>query len=202
MLVQAPITIRAETAIADPDTCKFTVSTVVHPGGPFFFSESSQALDAPLVKNIFALAGVATVLISESVVTVSKTSETTWQALKAPIGAAIRSQLLSGMPALPTTVAIRPKQERSDQPLRGVVQDLLDREINRSIASHGGEISIVDLREGKLYVRLSGGCQGCASSEATLKQSFEVLVKRAAPEITEMIDVTDHSAGQKPYYSR
>jgi Fe-S cluster biogenesis protein NfuA len=49
---------------------------------------------------------------------------------------------------------------------------------------------------------MSGGCQGCASSEATLKQGFEVMVKRAAPEITAIIDVTDHQSGQKPYYSR
>ena len=200
--VQAPITIKAETAIADPDTCKFTVSTIVQAGGPFFFADSVQAASAPLAATLFALPGVASVLIADNTLSVSKSAETSWQTLKAAIGAAIRTQLLSGVPAVLATAVAAQAQGRSTEVVREIVQDILDREINRSIASHGGAIAIVDLREGQLYVRMSGGCQGCASSEATLKQGFEVMVKRAAPEITEIIDVTDHQSGQKPYYSR
>jgi len=200
--VQAPITIKAETAIADPDTCKFTVSTIVQAGGPFFFADSVQAASAPLAATLFALPGVASVLIADNTLSVSKSAETSWQTLKAAIGAAIRTQLLSGVPAVLATAVAAQAQGRSTEVVRELVQDILDREINRSIASHGGAIAIVDLREGQLYVRMSGGCQGCASSEATLKQGFEVMVKRAAPEITEIIDVTDHQSGQKPYYSR
>ncbi len=200
--VQAPITIKAETAIADPDTCKFTVSTIVQAGGPFFFADTVQAASAPLAATLFELQGVASVLIADNTVTVSKSADTSWQNLKAAIGAAIRTQLLSDLPAVLATTIAQQAQGRSTEVVREIVQDILDREINRSIASHGGAIAIVDLREGQLYVRMSGGCQGCASSEATLKQGFEVMVKRAAPEITEIIDVTDHQSGQKPYYSR
>ena len=200
--VQAPITIKAETAIADPDTCKFTVSTIVQAGGPFFFTDTVQAASAPLAATLFTLPGVASVLIADNTVSVSKSTDTSWQTLKAAIGAAIRTQLLSRVPAVLATAVAAQAQGRSNEIVREIVQDILDREVNRSIASHGGAISIVDLREGQLYVRMSGGCQGCASSEATLKQGFEVMVKRAAPEITEIIDVTDHQSGQKPYYSR
>lgn len=200
--VQAPITIKAETAIADPDACKFTVSIIVHTGGPFFFADTGQAASAPLAATLFELQGVASVLIADNTVSVSKSADASWQTLKAAIGAAIRAQLLSGLPAVLATAVTAQVQGRSTEVVREIVQDILDREINRSIASHGGAISIVDLREGQLYVRMSGGCQGCASSEATLKQGFEVMVKRAAPEITEIIDVTDHQSGQKPYYSR
>jgi Fe-S cluster biogenesis protein NfuA len=202
MQVQAPVTIKAETAIADPDTCKFTVSTIVQAGGPFFFADQAQAASAPLAVTLFELPGVASVLIADNTVSVSKSADTSWQNLKTAIGAAIRAQLLSGLPAVLATAVTAQAQGRSSEIVRGIVQDILDREVNRSIASHGGEISIVDLREGQLYVRMSGGCQGCASSEATLKQGFEVMVKRAAPEVTEIIDVTDHQSGQKPYYSR
>jgi Fe-S cluster biogenesis protein NfuA len=200
--VQAPITIKAETAIADPDMCKFTVSTIVQAGGPFFFADTVQAASAPLAATLFELPGVASVLIADNTVTVSKSADTSWQTLKVAIGAAIRAQLLSDLPAVLATTIAQQAQGRSTEVVREIVQDILDREINRSIASHGGAIAIVDLREGQLYVRMSGGCQGCASSEATLKQGFEVMVKRAAPEITEIIDVTDHQSGQKPYYSR
>jgi Fe-S cluster biogenesis protein NfuA len=200
--VQAPITIKAETSFTDPDTCKFTVSTLVQAGGPFFYADSTQVADAPLATTLFELQGITAILIAENTVTVSKSSDASWQTLKALIGAVIRAQLLSGLPAVRANAVAAQAQGRSSETLRQIVQDILDREVNRSIASHGGAISIVDLRQGQLYVRMSGGCQGCASSEATLKQGFEVMVKRAAPEITEIIDVTDHQSGQKPYYSR
>ncbi len=49
---------------------------------------------------------------------------------------------------------------------------------------------------------MSGGCQGCASSQVMLMQGFEVMVKRVAPEIEEIVDATDHAAGKQPFYSR
>ncbi len=91
------------------------------------------------------------------------------------------------------TTAIAPE-------IRALVQALLDNEVNRSIAGHGGKISIVDLRGGMLTIAMSGGCQGCAASQVTLRQGFEVMVHRVAPEIVEIVDTTDHAAGKRPYY--
>jgi len=66
------ITIRAETSVADPDSCKFMVSKVVHPGGPFFFDNPERAAGSPLVERLFALAGVVHVLVAGNVVTVER----------------------------------------------------------------------------------------------------------------------------------
>src|ERR1035437_7473068 len=90
------IRIRAETSLADPDTCKFTVSRTVHPGGPFFFASKDRASGSPLVERLFALSGVSHVLVAETVVTVGKDPSVAWSALKSAIGAAIRTQLLTG----------------------------------------------------------------------------------------------------------
>ena len=79
---------------------------------------------------------------------------------------------------------------------------LLDREVNRSIAGHGGQISIVDVRDGNLFIAMSGGCQGCAASQVTLRQGVEVMVRRVAPEIVDIVDTTDHATGKKPFYKR
>jgi len=49
---------------------------------------------------------------------------------------------------------------------------------------------------------MSGGCQGCAASSVTLRQGFEVMVRRVAPEIVDIVDTTDHAAGEKPFYLR
>ena len=201
-LVEQPISIRAETSLADPDTCKFTVSCSLHSGGPFFFANKERAAGSPLGERLFALAGVANVLIAENVVTIGKESGASWSGLKSAIGTVIRTQLLTGVPAILEMAACARPQGRSDAELGMVVQQLLDKEVNRSIANHGGKISLVEVREGKLFIRMSGGCQGCASSQVTLRQGFEVMVKRVAPEIEEIVDATDHAAGKQPFYPR
>ena len=197
-----PIGIRAETSLADPDICKFTVSRDLHPGGPFFFGNKERAAGSPLAERLFALSGVANVLIAESVVTIGKEPSASWSGLKSAIGMAVRTQLLSGVPAILEIAAHASTQGRADAEVRVAVQALLDKEVNRSIANHGGKISIVDVSEGKLFITMSGGCQGCASSQVTLRQGFEVMVRKVAPEIMEIVDATDHAAGKEPFYRR
>jgi NFU1 iron-sulfur cluster scaffold homolog, mitochondrial len=200
--VDPTITIRAETSQADPDTCKFTVSRTVHPGGPFFFDSRERAAGSPLVERLFALPGVVHVLVAETVVTVGKDPSVAWSALKSAIGAAMRTQLLTGIPAIFEAPRQTGTRGRTNAEIRALIQELLDREVNRSIASHGGRISIVDLRDGNLFIAMSGGCQGCAASQLTLRQGFEVMVRRVAPEIVDIVDTTDHVAGTKPFYQR
>lgn len=199
---EQPVSIRAEASLADPDSCKFTLSRSLHPGGPWFFASPEAAAGSPLGERLFALGGVASVLIAGNVVTIGKAPGAAWAVLKAAIGAAIRAQLLSGLPAILETVAPGDTPARSDAQLGVAVQELLDREVNRAIASHGGKISLLEVRDGRLFITMSGGCQGCASSQVTLRQGFEVMVKRVAPEITAIVDATDHAAGRQPFYPR
>ena len=202
LLVDLPVSIRAETSLADPDTCKFIVSRPLHPGGPFFFRNKERAAGSPLGERLFALPGVSNVLIAENVVTLCKEPTASWSGLKAAIGTAIRTQLLTGIPAILEMHARTSAQGRSDAELTMAIQELLDKEVNRSIANHGGKISIVEVKQWKLYITMSGGCQGCASSQVTLKQGFEVMLKRVAPEIDEIVDTTNHAAGKQPFYPR
>ncbi len=201
-LADMPVSIRAETSLADPDTCKFIVSRTLHPGGPFFFGNKERAAGSPLAEQLFALPSVANVLIAESVVTICKEPIASWSGLKTAIGTAIRTQLLTGVPAILEIHAHTGTQGRSDAELNTAIQELLDRQVNKSIAKHGGKISIVEVRQGKLFITMSGGCQGCGSSKETLKQGFEVMLKMVAPEIEELVDTTDHAAGKQPYYPR
>jgi Fe-S cluster biogenesis protein NfuA len=200
--VDPTITIRAEGLLADPDACKFTVSRTVHPGGPFFFDNKERAAGSPLPERLFALPGVTYVLIADNVVTIGKEPGASWAGLKSATGTAIRTQLVTGVPAILEASRNANTQERTDAESRAVVQELLDREINRSIAAHGGRISIVDVRDRSLFIAMSGGCQGCAASQVTLRQGFEVMVRRVAPEIVDIVDTTDHVAGNTPFYPR
>lgn len=95
-------------------------------------------------------------------------------------------------------------QPIGSQPLEGPlaerVQTVIDREINPAVASHGGEISLVEVRGDVAYIEMSGGCQGCGMARVTLKQGVERMLGEAVPEIREIVDVTDHSEGTNPYY--
>lgn len=79
------------------------------------------------------------------------------------------------------------------------LETLFDEQVRPALAAHGGGVEIIDLDNNKLFVRLSGGCQGCSSSTATLKQGIQTLVKQNFPEITEVVDLTDHATGENPY---
>ncbi len=50
-------------------------------------------------------------------------------------------------------------------------------------------------------LNLSGGCQGCGMARATLSQGIEVALKEAIPELTGVVDITDHEKGSNPYYA-
>ncbi|NIR46396.1 MAG: iron-sulfur cluster assembly accessory protein [Gemmatimonadetes bacterium] len=80
------------------------------------------------------------------------------------------------------------------------ISQYIDSRINPAVASHGGRISLVDVRENTVFVRLSGGCQGCGMATVTLKQGVERMLREAFPTIEDVIDVTDHSMGTNPYY--
>ena len=76
----------------------------------------------------------------------------------------------------------------------------IEAQINPAVASHGGKIALIDVRDNVVYVQLSGGCQGCGMATVTLKQGVERLIRETFPEVAEVIDVTDHSMGSNPYY--
>ena len=81
-----------------------------------------------------------------------------------------------------------------------LIQALLDERVNPAVASHGGHISLVDVQDDTVYIRLEGGCQGCGMADVTLKQGIETEIKRAVPNIAAVLDVTDHAGGTNPYY--
>ena len=88
-------------------------------------------------------------------------------------------------------------------PLALRVVAVLEQSVNPAIASHGGRADLVALNEedGTAYLRLSGGCQGCAMSQMTLRQGIETALLEEVPELTKILDVTDHGSGENPFYS-
>ena len=80
------------------------------------------------------------------------------------------------------------------------VRRLVDNEINATLAAHGGRVSVVDVAERRVRLRLEGGCQGCSLAQVTIRQGIEPLLRERIPDIVSVVDVTDHDAGTDPFY--
>lgn len=80
------------------------------------------------------------------------------------------------------------------------VQKILQTSVSTALAAHGGYVSLVDLLEGKVYLYFGGGCQGCSQASVTVKEGIEKLLLKELPQITSVIDVTNHQQGTNPYY--
>jgi Fe/S biogenesis protein NfuA len=81
------------------------------------------------------------------------------------------------------------------------IQAVLDQAINPMLASHGGNATLVGVDGDKAIITMGGGCQGCAASAQTLRDGITTMLKEALPEISEVVDATDHTAGENPFYS-
>lgn len=101
-------------------------------------------------------------------------------------------------PASPAISSVPPADLSGDLAQR-VIQ-VLEYQINPQIAAHGGRADLVAVEDGTAYLRLGGGCQGCGMATVTLSQGIDVALREAVPEITSVVDVTDHATGSNPYY--
>lgn len=86
------------------------------------------------------------------------------------------------------------------EPLALRVQEVIESRINPGVASHGGWVELLGVRDSKAFIRMGGGCQGCGMADVTLKQGIETIIIADVPEITAVIDETDHASGDNPYY--
>src|SRR4051812_4425038 len=98
----------------------------------------------------------------------------------------------------PAMGAKPPADLSGDVPQR--VMQIIDQQINPSIAMHGGSAELVAVEDATAYVRLGGGCVGCGMATVTLSQGIEVAITDHVPEIDRVVDVTDHASGSNPYY--
>ena len=78
---------------------------------------------------------------------------------------------------------------------------ILETEINPGLASHGGMVKLETITEKtEVVLRFGGGCQGCGMVNVTLQEGIEKTLKEYFPEVTAVIDATDHATGENPYY--
>ncbi|PID42358.1 MAG: Fe/S biogenesis protein NfuA [Gammaproteobacteria bacterium] len=87
-----------------------------------------------------------------------------------------------------------------DSPLPEKINYMLATEINPGLASHGGEVTLIEVKDGIARLRFGGGCQGCSAVSLTLKEGVEKRLIEQIPELKGVMDVTDHSITEGAYY--
>ncbi len=189
--------IRAQASLRDPQTMRFILEAPIQPGRAMSFESVQQT--TPLAVALFAINGVRKLTVSGETILVTCAPGHDWQALKAPVAEAIRQVLGSAEWPLGDP-ADEPRPLANDASLLAAANEILDRQANPSIAKHGGRVSAESVEDGVVYLRMSGGCHGCASSSLTLRNGVERILRDALPWIREIVDVTDHATGQNPFY--
>lgn len=92
-------------------------------------------------------------------------------------------------------------QIQDDSSIQDRVNYILYNEINPSLASHGGMVTLEEVFEDSIAVlKFGGGCQGCGMVDVTLKEGVEKTLLEQIPELTEVRDVTDHSQRENAYF--
>ncbi|MCZ6917490.1 MAG: NifU family protein [Gemmatimonadetes bacterium] len=190
------ITISAEPL--DGTRYRFLVSEPVHAIGPgaYRFVSQADAAGVPVAEAVLGVPGIVEVVLSDRGVEVEKNPSFEWCDLEEQVQYAIGTAI-AGMNA----PAPRESQAMDDDMMYDVVAEVFRREINPSVASHGGAVELIDVQDATVVLRMQGGCQGCGMANVTLRQGIEGSLKRALPSLKGIQDVTDHSAGSNPYFA-
>jgi Fe/S biogenesis protein NfuA len=92
-------------------------------------------------------------------------------------------------------------QISKDASIEDKINYVLYSEINPGLASHGGEVSLIEvLNEETAILQFGGGCQGCGMVDLTLKDGVEKTLLEQVEGLKSVKDVTDHSYRENAYY--
>jgi Fe-S cluster biogenesis protein NfuA len=181
----------------DDTHCTLLLSRPVGQMGVHSYSSLDDAGDAPVAQAVLGVPWVAEVVVAGDKLTVIKgAGSPPWSELAAQLRFAVRTAMEQGE-ALSGAADGGPE---ADDAIYRVAHEICRTEINPWVAQHGGKVELIDVQDGTVVLRMSGGCQGCGMARVTLRQGVETAFRRAIPALRGIRDVTDHAAGTNPYF--
>jgi Fe-S cluster biogenesis protein NfuA len=174
----------------NPATLKFLPGRDVMGAATADFATADSASRSPLATAVFALPGVARVFLGADFVTVTKTDELSWQALKPQVLGVIMEHFVSGRPAVEGVDEAELEDTiPEDAEVVAQIKELLDTRVRPAVASDGGDIVFRGYRDGIVRLHMQGSCSGCPSSSATLKHGIENMLRHYVPEVVRVEQV-------------
>jgi Fe-S cluster biogenesis protein NfuA len=177
----------------NPATLKFLPGRYVMGSGTADFASAASAGRSPLATTLFDLEGVARVFLGGDFITVTKTDDTSWQALKPQVLAAIMEHFVADRPVVEGSADedIVEDIAPEDEEIVAQIRELLDTRVRPAVAGDGGDIVFRGYRDGIVRLHMQGACSGCPSSRATLKHGIENMLRHYVPEVVgvEQVDL-------------
>ena len=168
----------------NPATLKFLPGRDVMGASTADFAAPEAAARSPLAAALFALPGVARVFLGGDFVTITKTDEISWQALKPQVLGAIMEHFVAGRPVIESEGADADEDVApEDAEIVAQIKELLDTRVRPAVAGDGGDIVFRGFRDGVVRLHMQGACSGCPSSTATLKHGIENMLRHYVPEV-------------------
>ncbi|HEV2264198.1 MAG TPA: NifU family protein [Stellaceae bacterium] len=168
----------------NPATLKFLPGRAVMGDGTANFPDAASAQRSPLAKRLFGLPGVTGVFFGSDFITVAKTDDVDWLALKSQVLGAIMQHFTTGEPIVPDAPAAAAEEEGDE--IVAQIKELLETRVRPAVAQDGGDIIFDHYADGVVYLHMQGSCSGCPSSTATLKAGIENMLRHYIPEVTEV----------------
>ena len=171
----------------NPATLKFLPGRDVMGERTADFASAQAAERSPLASAIFTLPGVTRVFLGGDFVTVTKTDEIAWQALKPQVLGAIMEHFVAGRPVIEGDADdLDEDVDPADAEIVAQIKELLDTRVRPAVAQDGGDIVFRGFEGGIVYLHMQGACSGCPSSTATLKMGIENMLRHYVPEVVEV----------------
>jgi len=183
--------------------CHFQVDYELLPNRSIQCDRPGLARGSLLLEKLFSINGVTQVLVERTRVTVLKTEHRPWNDVAKEVALVIRESIASKKPLFSETILKEHTEDNDDDQteLLSEIQILLEQQINPSLLAHGGRVDLRGVDGTKVLIELSGGCQGCSLSVETVKNGIEEAILGAFPQMTEIVDLTNHAEGKNPFYS-
>ncbi len=198
-----PQDLKINAKITHPDICQFEFSQNIFKDINFVCENLQSASGHWFLEGFFKLTGVKEVSFLNGLLRIRKEGTGPWSELGKAVGNYIRSSLSLGLDLFPPNFFKEKEAQalKKDSELWKKIDTILINQVAPSLSAHGGKVSIVDFKDGILYLNFSGGCQGCSQISATLKGGIETILKKEIAGLKEIVDITDHQSGEKPYFS-
>jgi Fe-S cluster biogenesis protein NfuA len=169
----------------NPATLKFLPGRYVMGSGTADFASPDSAERSPLASALFAMPGIARVFLGGDFITVTKTDDLAWQALKPQVLGVIMDHFVANRPVIEGEQDALDHEDvdPADREVVEQIKELIDTRVRPAVAGDGGDIVFRGFRDGIVRLHMQGACSGCPSSTATLKHGIENMLRHYVPEV-------------------
>jgi NFU1 iron-sulfur cluster scaffold homolog, mitochondrial len=179
MSTQNVITIYSEST-PNPESMKFVANKMILANDSIDFRSKEKVEGCPMAEALFAFPFVKGVFIMNNFVSITKSTDYSWNDIVAELKQFVQDYLEADKPIVEQKAELSAEEE--DDVVRRIKQ-LLNDHIKPAVAMDGGDITFKEFNQGVVMVELQGSCSGCPSSTLTLKAGIENLLKRMVPEV-------------------